>query len=234
LADTLDRLTSRLGSPQQEAQAAAREQAEAARQGGVRLAILDEARKALWAQRGRRYRECTLENFRTADPASRQIMERLREYRESIGEQIAAGVGVVLTGPVGTGKDHLLAALFDRAIDAGKSVQWVSGARLYARLRDGIGNDESEAKLLGLYSKPDVLVVSDPMPVAGQLTQYQRSTLYAIVDERYSNMRPIWCSINAASRREASEAIGEPIIDRLIHGAVSLACNWQSYRRPAE
>jgi DNA replication protein DnaC len=190
--------------------------------------------KDLWEERGDRYRRCTLGNFQVETEAQREVLRQISEYGDRLAEEIAMGTNIVLTGPIGTGKDHLLAALMSLALAGDHTVQWTCGARLFSRRRDGIITNTSEWSLIERYSRPAVFVLSDPITERGALTQDQRNTLYQIVDARYNDCRPIWITINAKDRAEASTLMGSAILDRLRDGALSLACNWGSFRKPLD
>ncbi|MBU2025994.1 ATP-binding protein [Patescibacteria group bacterium] len=228
LSEVLDRVVAKLPAAERLAAqlAEANRQFEAAKLAGE----IDERRKRLWESRGRRYAGCTLENFQAVTPDQRVVVERLRAYRGTLAEKVEAGVGLVLTGPSGTGKDHLLAGLFDAAISAGLTLQWTSGPKLCIRFRDRIGNDEDERRTIRQYTDPDVLVISDPMPMFGALTNYQAQVLYEIGDTRANAMRPTWVTINAKNRQEADGRLGPQIVRRLSQDAISLACNWEPYK----
>jgi len=155
----------------------------------------------------------------------------MREYAASLKQNIESGTGIVLTGPAGTGKDHLIAALFTPACSLGFSVRWTSGAGMFSRIRDAIQNDDAERMVISKYTACDVLALSDPQPITGALTQYQQTMLYAIIEARYNDAKPTWVTVNAKSYEEAADRIGGPIVDRLRHGAMCLACDWPSFRK---
>ncbi len=187
---------------------------------------------------GRRYAECTLAGFEIAkDKATSQkqrfAIDRLTRFCGDIDGEIEAGRNVVLFGPVGTGKDHLLAALMRVACKSGASVEWVNGMDLFGDLRDRIdsANAESEARALSRWTSPDVLAISDPLPPWGPLTPYQSQMLFRLVDRRYRDRKPIWITANFADGKEASERIGVQVLDRIKDGAVELYCAWPSYRK---
>ena len=75
-----------------------------------------------------------------------------------------------------------------------------------------------------------MLVLSDPVPPKGELSDYSESILYRIVDARYITMKPTWTTMNVASGEEADRRLGAPIVDRLRHGALCLSCDWPSFR----
>jgi len=146
-----------------------------------------------------------------------------------VKSHVANGVNVLLVGPSGTGKDHLLACLVHAALAADVTVEWETGATMWLGLRQAIQTGREREWIASLV-RPWVLVLSDPIAPHSEVSQYDRSVLYAIIDQRYSKMRPVWLSINASSRAEAEQRLGVAIVDRLRHGALSLACDWPSYR----
>lgn len=231
LKDTIQRVTDKLEDPEYqetEHERAGEREAHDRASNRRRMAL---AADNLWSERGCRYRDCTLDNFVAQTQAQRSVLAEVRKYADHLAENVQAGTNVLLTGPHGTGKDHLLAGLMHVAVKD-FTIKWTSGAKLWARCRDAIGSETTEERLLSEYSrKPGVLVLSDPLPVTGSLTRYQADTLYAIVDERYNRRGATWCSLNAANKAEADARIGAAIIDRLRDGALSLVCNWESYRK---
>ena len=234
LSESVSRVMEKLASPEHEARLAAAEQQERLdAQADIKAFEVKQAANILWAERGTRYKACTLENFEAATEAQKLVLDAIQVYRASLTENVKRGRNIVLTGPPGTGKDHLLAGLMHTAIASGHVLKWTNGVRLWVQFRGAIESDADEGILLREYSRqPDVLVLSDPLPAVGGLTPYQAATLYAIIDERYNNRRAMWVSLNAKSRQEANERIGGAIIDRLLQDALSLLCDWESFRKP--
>lgn len=180
---------------------------------------------------GRRYEGCRLATFEVTSEQQRSVLVSLADFAGNIGVEISAGRNVVLYGPRGTGKDHLLVALLRAAIADGWSVAWRDGQTLYSECRDLIGDEGSEANWFRRYTSPNVLAISDPTPPLGDLkSDWQLATLFRIVDRRYRDLKPTWVTLNAANAEEAQKRIAPNIIDRLTHDALVLRCNWPSYR----
>ena len=81
---------------------------------------------------------------------------------------------------------------------------------------------------------PDILIIDDPIPPHGQLTDYQEQLWYIFTDRRYNAMKPTWVSMNVASGEEAEQRIGAAIVDRWKDGALTVAFNGPSYRKVGE
>lgn len=177
---------------------------------------------------GRRYLGCTLTNFETPTNGHKQIVKALSEYISNDSRE-----GVILYGPVGTGKDHLAFAVCRAATKAGRTVRWINGQQWFGAVRDAMDTDRSEASLVSELARPEVLCISDPLPPVGALTQHQATMLYRLIDARYSKGLPTVCTINVSSDQEADERMGAATWDRLTHDAYKLFCNWPSYRKPA-
>jgi len=187
--------------------------------------------KSLIAKRGRRYEKCLLKNFTSSCAAQRDVLTALRRYVSNISEHIRSGEGVLLYGPKGTGKDHLLVAASREAINRGHRVTWHNGMDLFGDIRDRMDANESERAFVGRLVSAEVLYLSDPLPVDGSLTEFQKSMLFRILDGRYSHIRPTWITVNVSSRQELESRMGTQSVDRIIDGAMTYFCNWPSNRK---
>ena len=196
--------------------------------------------KALADRLGDDYRECRLANYHTySDPATARrqtaIVKRLLSYCEGMPAEVKSGRGVVLFGPSGTGKDHLITALARAAIlTYGLSVRWVRGSAFCIESRDAMGSDVSEGNMVNKYSFARILYISDPLPPIGGLTPYQATMLYEILDERNRQKRPTWVTLNVANRADADRRLGAANVERLIERALKAECDWPSYRSRKE
>ncbi len=185
---------------------------------------------------GERYAECRVGNFDQHGTEDEKIAQcraitEIKQYGESVVENVAAGVNVVMFGPPGTGKDHLLTALMWQACKFGFSVTWRNGVDLFAECRDAIDSAESERSLLSKFVAPDILAISDPVPPWGELSQFQASFLFRVLDKRYRMLKPVWITGNFRDGEDAKARLGAQVRDRLRHGGVAVNCNWQSFRK---
>lgn len=182
---------------------------------------------------GPRYSRCDFDSFECRLPEQQAAKSAVTGFMANWPDNRAAGRGLLLYGPVGTGKDHLVIAALKVAVrDYGATPAWIDGQSFFATIRDRITAEVSEGAAIKPYTAADVLVISDPLPDAGKPTEFQRSLLWRIVDRRYRDLRPTFVTLNVANSREAEDRMGVQLVDRLRDGAVCVACRWASNRRP--
>lgn len=213
-------------SPEAKAEAARRAEDERQRHIYHRWEVL---RKRI----GERYARCKLETFDVTNDAQRAVVEAVKSYCESIADRIGEGGNVVLIGPKGTGKDHLLTCLMKAALKAGKTVQFWSGVDLWSSLRDAISTDTPEREWIKQSLEPDVFAISDPLPPIGSLTDFQTSNFFRLVDARYRAMKPVWITTNSGGK-DADTRAGSQTMDRIRDGATIFETKWDSYRKAAK
>lgn len=193
------------------------------------------ASNALAVKMGRRYRRerATLENFTVSYRNQGEAKSTVAKFVESARFDL----GVLLYGSVGTGKDHLLAAMLYAAADAGLSASWVNGQEIYSRFRDAMDSKVSEHSLMLEFSKPDVLGISDPIPPVvdpSKPNAWRTELLFRVLESRYRDCKSTWVTLNAQSPEDAERKLSEPVFDRLKHGAIMIPCFWPSYREAAK
>ncbi len=183
---------------------------------------------------GRRYSSCTFDSFQASLDSQQKAVGVIRSFCERIADNVSQGICLTLHGPCGTGKDHLLVCCLKAAIRADLTVRWVNGAELFGSFRDAIETGRSEAAAIREYAAPQVLAISDPLPPTGELTPFQQSMLFRILDARYRALQPVWITINAAGRNELDQRMGVALAERLLDAGLVVGCAWPSHRRPVQ
>lgn len=178
-------------------------------------------------QVGQRYETATLNSYEPVTESQKRALEAIVAHSTGIN---AFEENVVLYGPCGSGKDHLLIGLGKKAIAFGRPVKWVFGVDLFRTMRDVIGSKSSETELVASLVAPAILILSDPAPPDDAATVYQRSVLLSVLDQRYRHCKPTWSTINATNKVEAIERLGGQTIDRIWTDASHVFVNGPSYR----
>ena len=143
---------------------------------------------------------------------------------------VAAGESVVICGPVGTGKSHLLQAIGHCACRLGYRVLYTHANRLLAHLGGGHADGTWEARLRS-YLHPDLLLIDDFC--LRELSPQQAEDLFELIAERHRHR-----STAVASNRTPQDwyplfpnpVLAEAALDRLINRSHHLILEGHSYR----
>lgn len=183
---------------------------------------------------GKRYAAVSLDQFRAVTDEHEAAVRELRKFVAELPDRSRSGCGLLLHGPRGTGKDHLAVSCLRQAcLEHHLPVAWVDGQDLFSGARDVIGKEQTERGFIRRYTAPAVLLISDPVPQDGALTDFQQSTLWRILDRRYRDLKPTWVTVNASGENDLVKRLGAQMVDRLVDGALVISTmGWKSYRKP--
>lgn len=188
-------------------------------------------------QAGTRYSDCRIENFqldgdREIAQRQRAVLEPLARYTGDIPSVMQSGMGLLLYGPCGTGKDHLMIGAIHKAIDAGIDVLYVYGVQLLNEISSTIGeNAKSDLRdIVRKYVQPEILAISDIRPPSGNLSGFHKDCLYQIATQRYKNRKPTWMTVNARNKEQVDTSLSPQVVSRFAHAALTLNCEWPDWR----
>ena len=164
----------------------ARDRAEAERRERERLDRIDRLRNTAFPDR-----ELMGCGFDRDDGANPRLSRLCRRYVEQFDAMKAQGKGLLLYGPVGTGKTFLAACIVNALTDRGVPCLMTSFARL-GNLLSGPGPDR-QARIDEL-ARFALLVVDDL--AAERDTEFMNELVYTVIDARYRQGLPIIVTTN--------------------------------------
>ena len=143
---------------------------------------------------------------------------------------IQAGESVIVCGPVGTGKTHLLQAIGHCACRQGYKVLYTRSNRLLAHLGGGRADGTWDSRLR-FYLRPDLLIIDDFC--LRDFTTQQAEDVFELIGERHRSL-----STMIASNRAPQDwyplfpnpVLAEATLDRLINQSHHVVLEGRSYR----
>ena len=146
-------------------------------------------------------------------------------------EWLDRGANVLLFGPPGVGKSHLVSALGHALIEAGKRVLFTRCSDLVQRLQ-AARRDLRLPQELAKLDRFDLLILDDLSYV--RRDQAETSVLFELISERYER-KSLAITANTPFS-QWGEVFVDPAmtiaaVDRLVHHSTILEMNVESYRR---
>ena len=172
----------------------------------------------------------TLDRFEAWRQEVESVKNRVQGLITSLPAMTERGEGIIWFGSVGSGKDHLQAALLYEAARQGISCRRFVGSDFFGRLRDGMIEETKEAAVIMEFTKPQIVAISDPAPPSGVLTSFRIEFLWRLINQRYEAKRPTWMTLNATGISEIEDILSSQTWDRLQDQAELIECSWPSYR----
>lgn len=137
----------------------------------------------------------------------------------------------ILSGNVGTGKNHLATALMKEVYTKSKKkavITTVVKMIRHYRSTWSKESNQSEDDILRYYSRVDLLIIDELGIQKG--SEDEKNTLFEILNNRYESRLPTVILTNK-TLQEVKEILGDRVIDRLKEdGCKTVVLNWESHR----
>ena len=140
----------------------------------------------------KRFRYKSFENFRTSD--NPEAYMKADEFADKFPE---VGKGLLLIGPVGTGKTHLAAAITKTLIDKLYTVYFGNITDIMSRIKNTYAKDAEidESEIIRMMTERVDLLVIDDLGKEGETPNTMR-VLYQIINKLYENEKPVVITTN--------------------------------------
>ena len=181
----------------------------------------------------KRFEKRTLANYSAENEGQRKALSFCRHYVKVFDEIAEEGRCMVLIGKPGTGKTHLGVAMANELLHktSRTAVYRTVGSILQAiRATYDRSSERSEAEILSSLVTPDLLVLDEVGVSKEQPSDFELTTLFAIINGRYEQLRPTVVISNLGAD-QLPVAMGERCVDRLREGnLIVVPFDWESQR----
>jgi len=164
-----------------------------------------------------RYRHCTLENFQLWDSDDVSLERARKMVREFVDLYSSPEVekGLLIMGPVGTGKTHLAVGALKEAISgAGARGRFADFASLVLQIQMTFDGSGGQRELLQPLVEVELLVLDELG--AGKVTPWVMDLLYYLVNTRYLEGRTTVFTTNFTDTPgPGEESLGDRVSARI-------------------
>ncbi|RQO62251.1 ATP-binding protein [Pseudomonas sp. KBW05] len=181
----------------------------------------------------KRFASKTLDGYVAITTEQRKTLNTCRRYAAEFAQIAETGRCLLLLGKPGTGKTHLSVAIANEimARSSATAVYRTIGSVLQAiRATYDRTSDQSESQILASLISPSLLVLDEIGVSKEKPSDFELTTLFAIINGRYEQIRPT-VIVSNLDAKALPDAIGDRCIDRLREGGVIvIPFEWESQR----
>ncbi len=178
-----------------------------------------------------RHQHCRFDSYVVQNADQSAVLEACRKYAENFGSEARkTGASLILSGRVGTGKNHLAVAIARTVLEQGFTVVQATAHEVIVRIREAWGRQStvSEREVVRTFVQPDLLILDEVGKQFGG--KGEEVHLFEVINQRYLERKPMLVLSNE-DKDGIEDYLGEAAFDRLCEGGQLLRLNWQGYRR---
>ncbi|MHC8299591.1 ATP-binding protein [Pseudomonas sp. ZS1P83] len=181
----------------------------------------------------KRFAGKTFEGYVATTAEQQKALNTCRRYAAEFSQIAESGRCLLLLGKPGTGKTHLSVAIANEimARSSATAVYRTVGSVLQAiRATYDRTSEQSESQILSSLISPSLLVLDEIGVSKEKPSDFELTTLFAIINGRYEEQRPT-VIVSNLDAKALPAAIGERCADRLREGGVIvIPFEWESQR----
>ncbi len=185
----------------------------------------------------KRHQACCFDNYKVQTDEQRAVFDACREYADTFREgAFRSGTCLIMSGSLGTGKNHLATAITKTVMASGFGVVLTTARGMIARIRESWdksqpaqGDRLTEWEAIRGFAEVDLLIIDEVGKQFGG-GKGDEVHLFEVINLRYLDLKPTIVLSNEPPKSIESY-MGSAAYDRLCERGMLLSFDWQSYRR---
>lgn len=177
-----------------------------------------------------RFQGATFDNYNAETKEQQYVLRICRAY-SAVEKQpviMSKGIGMIMIGLPGTGKNHLASCIVRSYIDGGYNARIVRLGEMVREIRATYSGEGDERGAFRRFASYDLLVVNEVGVQIG--SESERNLIFEIFDDRYERVKPT-IVISNQDIEGLKRFLGDRVIDRLQeNGGLILNFTWKSHR----
>lgn len=173
----------------------------------------------------KKYREVTFDKYEVREE-NKKVFEMAKKYADRFQDMYKKNQGLLLYGPVGTGKSFTAACIGNYLLDNAKPVIMTS----FVKILQDIWENDREAEYITILNSASLLIVDDLG--TERETDYALEKVYNIIDSRVRANKPMIITSNMElnDMMECEDIRKKRIYDRILECCYPMYVGGKSFR----
>lgn len=173
----------------------------------------------------KKYREVTFDKYEVREE-NKKVFEMAKKYADRFQDMYKKNQGLLLYGPVGTGKSFTAACIGNYLLDNAKPVIMTS----FVKILQDIWENDREAEYITILKSASLLIVDDLG--TERETDYALEKVYNIIDSRVRANKPmiITSNLELNDMMECEDIRKKRIYDRILECCYPMYVGGKSFR----
>lgn len=173
----------------------------------------------------KKYREVTFDKYEVREE-NKKVFEMAKKYADRFQDMYKKNQGLLLYGPVGTGKSFTAACIGNYLLDNAKPVIMTS----FVKILQDIWENDREAEYITILNSASLLIVDDLG--TERETDYALEKVYNIIDSRVRANKPmiITSNLKLNDMMECEDIRKKRIYDRILECCYPMYVGGKSFR----
>ena len=173
----------------------------------------------------KKYREVTFDKYEVREE-NKKVFEMAKKYVDRFQDMYKKNQGLLLYGPVGTGKSFTAACIGNYLLDNAKPVIMTS----FVKILQDIWENDREAEYITILNSASLLIIDDLG--TERETDYALEKVYNIIDSRVRANKPmiITSNLELNDMMECEDVRKKRIYDRILECCYPMYVGGKSFR----